>query len=88
MTEARLNRRERELLDFERDWRLHEGHKEQAIRERFRITSARYYQLLNRLLDSPAAEAHDPLTIRRLRRRREARLKRRTAAALGERPGR
>ncbi|WP_408996230.1 DUF3263 domain-containing protein, partial [Streptomyces caniscabiei] len=33
----------------------------------------RYYQLLNALLDDPRALAHDPVTINRLRRVREAR---------------
>jgi hypothetical protein len=82
----RLGQRARAMLDFERDWRVHEGRKEQAIRERFDISPARYYQLLARVIEHPAAEVHDPLTVRRLRRRREERSRRRTARALGE-PG-
>lgn len=65
-----LGERERALLDFERDWRAHAGRKEQAVRERFDISPTRYYQLLNRVLDLPAARAYDPLLVARLRRRR------------------
>jgi hypothetical protein len=81
----RLLSRDRALLDFERDWRAHQGGKEAAVRERFKVSAARYYQLLNRLADDPAADAYDPLTVRRLRRRRDERDRRRTARALGER---
>lgn len=77
-----------DLLDFERDWRVHQGDKEAAVRERFGISAARYYQLLARVIDDPDAMAHDPLTVRRLRRRRDARRTARTAKALGERTGR
>ena len=78
----------RALLDFERDWSVHQGGKEAAIAERFGISAARYYQLLARVLDEPQALAYDPLTVRRLRRRRDQRRDRRTARALGERTGR
>lgn len=49
------------------------GAKERAIRERLGISPTRYYQLLNALLDDPYALAHDPVTVNRLRRRRESR---------------
>ena len=80
--------RMRALLDFERDWSVHQGGKEAAIAEHFGISAARYYQLLARVLDEPRALAYDPLTVRRLRRRRDQRRDRRTARALGERTGR
>jgi transcription initiation factor TFIIIB Brf1 subunit/transcription initiation factor TFIIB len=82
-----LDRRSRALLDFERDWRIHEGRKEQAVRERFGISAARYYQLLNRVIDQRESDAYDPLTVRRLRQRRTVRQRRRTARALGEPQG-
>lgn len=82
-----LDDRERDLLDFERDWRTHAGRKNQAIRDRFAVTPARYYQLLNRLLDRPEALAYDPLTVKRLRRRREQRLRRRSTRVPDEPPG-
>ena len=80
--------RERALLDFERDWAAHQGDKEAAIRAEFSISAARYYQLLARLIDDADALAYDPLTIRRLRRKRDARRNQRTARSLGERAGR
>jgi hypothetical protein len=85
---SHIEERTRDVLDFERDWRSHEGRKNAAIRERFGITPARYYQLLNRAIDDPDALDHDPLTVRRLRRRRDERVRRRSARALGERAGR
>lgn len=72
-TERNLNGREQGLLDFERDWRAHEGGKAEAVRRRFGFSPSRYSQLLALLLDDPAALAYDPLTVRRLRRRREER---------------
>lgn len=53
------------------------GPKERAIRERLGISPTRYYQLLNALLDDPRALAHDPVTVNRLRRVRDARRARR-----------
>lgn len=86
--QAPLDERGRALLDFERNWPLvGEGSKEDALRAAFGITKARYYQLLKRLVDSEAAYAYDPLTVKRLRRRAQAQVRRRTAAALGERRG-
>ena len=49
------------------------GAKERAIREQLGLAPVRYYQLLNALLDDPRALAHDPVTVNRLRRIREAR---------------
>lgn len=80
--------RNRALLDFERDWALHQGDKEQAIRDHFGFSGARYYQLLGRLIDDADALAYDPLTVRRLRRRRDERRNRQAAKTLGERAGR
>jgi hypothetical protein len=71
-----LSRREQAVLDFERNWPEHEGRKEQAIRQRFGISQARYYQLLNRTIDLRAASDYDPLLVLRLRRRRDERKRR------------
>lgn len=81
-----LSAREREVLAFERDWAVQEGHKQQAIRDHFGFTPAYYYQLLSRLLARPEAEAFDPLLVRRLRRRRQQRATQRTG--LSEQVGR
>ncbi|PZU36694.1 MAG: DUF3263 domain-containing protein [Microbacterium sp.] len=62
---------ERAILAFEGEWLRHAGAKEQAIRSDLGLAPARYYQLLGRLIDSPAALAHDPMLVRRLRRLRD-----------------
>ena len=69
------------ILDIERQWWKYSGAKETAIRERFDMSATRYYQVLNALIDEPAALAHDPLLIRRLRRLRDARARRRSSLA-------
>jgi hypothetical protein len=80
-----LDDRAREILDFEREgWKLTIA-KERAIRERFGFSPARYHQLLNRIIDTPAALADDPMLVRRLRRVREARRRKRVAGQLGVR---
>ena len=53
--------------------RLTGGHRERAARERLGVDPTRYGQLLNRVLDDPAALAHDPVLVNRLRRLRDAR---------------
>ncbi|MGI5213064.1 DUF3263 domain-containing protein [Plantactinospora sp. CA-290183] len=68
-----LSEREREILAFERRWWRHAGAKEQAIRDAFDLSATRYYQLLNGLLDNPAALAADPVLVARLRRLRATR---------------
>jgi hypothetical protein len=61
------------ILDFERrDW-PHPGAKEEAIRVELGLNSARYYQLLNAVIESPTALAQDPMLVRRLRRIRDGR---------------
>ena len=59
-----------QILAFERQWWKYAGAKEQAIRELFDMSATRYYQVLNALIDSPAALAHDPMLVKRLRRMR------------------
>ncbi len=71
------------LLDFEKLWWSLPGSKEAEIRERFGISTTRYYQLINALIDTEAALAYDPLLVKRLRRLRTARQKERTARRLG-----
>jgi hypothetical protein len=73
VAEPALGERERQMLDFERKWWKHAGSKEQAIRDTFDLSATRYYQLLNNLLDNPAALAHDAVTVGRLRRLRTTR---------------
>ncbi|MFF5173975.1 DUF3263 domain-containing protein [Micromonospora sp. NPDC000089] len=72
-----LTEREVRILAFEQQWWKHAGAKEQAIRDTFGISATRYYQLLNGLLDRPAALAAEPLLIGRLRRLRSSRARNR-----------
>lgn len=78
-----LSERDQQILAFERQWWKYAGAKEQAVRELFEMSATRYYQVLNALIDSPAALAHDPMLIKRLRRMRSSRQRARTARRLG-----
>jgi hypothetical protein len=78
-----LTRRDREILSFERQWWKYAGAKEQAIRELFDMSGTRYYQVLNALIDTPAALAADPMLVKRLRRLRASRQRQRSARSLG-----
>ncbi len=68
-----LTERDRAILDFERSWWNEPGPKELAIRERFDLSTTRYYEILHELIDAPEALEYDPLVIRRLRRVRDRR---------------
>ena len=50
------------------------------------MSATRYYQVLNALIDAPAALAYDPLLVKRLRRLRQARQRARSARRLGLEP--
>ncbi|MFD6135049.1 DUF3263 domain-containing protein [Isoptericola sp. NPDC056618] len=79
-----LSDRDREILAFERQWWKYAGAKEQAVRELFGLSATRYYQVLNALIDSPAALAHDPMLVKRLRRMRSTRQRARSARRLSD----
>ena len=78
-----LTEREREILAFERQWWKYAGAKETAIRELFDLSATRYYQILNALIDRPAALMADPMLVKRLRRLRSTRQRTRSARRLG-----
>ena len=78
-----LTERDREIIAFERQWWKYAGAKEQAIRELFDMSATRYYQVLNTLIDSPAALEADPMLVKRLRRLRASRQRARSARRLG-----
>jgi len=80
---AGLGERDRDILEFERQWWKYAGAKETAIRESFDMSATRYYQVLNALIDRPEALAEDPLLVRRLRRMRAERQRVRSARRLG-----
>ncbi|MBP2437218.1 DUF3263 domain-containing protein [Microbacterium amylolyticum] len=70
---ASLDERARAVLAFESEWPRPSGAKEEAIRAHLDLEPARYYQLLARLVDDPAAWEHAPMLVARLRRLREQR---------------
>ncbi len=78
-----LSERDARILDFERTAPQHRGSKERAIRSEFQFSAARYYQLLNAVIDSPAAYVLDPLLVSRLRRARRMRTSQFTVDADG-----
>jgi Protein of unknown function (DUF3263) len=78
-----LSDRDREIIAFERQWWKYAGAKEQAIRELFDMSATRYYQVLNALIDNPAALEADPMLIKRLNRLRATRQRARSARRLG-----
>ncbi len=78
-----LSERDEQMLDLERQWWKYAGAKEQAIRDTFDLSATHYYQVLNALIDTEAALAHDPMLVKRLRRLRESRQQARSARRLG-----
>jgi len=54
------------LLEFEREWRAHNAAKEDAIRREFSLSAARHYQVLDVVIDSPAAVRYDPMLVGQL----------------------
>lgn len=75
---AQLTDDQKAIIDFAARWWKYAGAQEQAIRDDFEISGTRFWQLLNDLLDEPAALAYDPQTINRYRRLRDQRLRARS----------
>ncbi|KTR96464.1 hypothetical protein NS220_01960 [Microbacterium testaceum] len=59
-----------ELLDFEEQWPRWSGRKDEAIRARFGVPPARYFQLLEHAIDTREALEARPILVRRLLRQR------------------
>jgi hypothetical protein len=78
-----LSELEIKMLEFERTWWRHAGAKESSIKELFNLTPPAYYQLLNNLIDRPAALMAEPLLVKRLLRLREQRTASRSSSRLG-----
>ena len=83
LEDSALTDRDREILAFERQWWKYAGAKEQAVRDLFDMSATRYYQVLNALIDRPAALELDPMLVKRLRRMRQSRQRARSARRLG-----
>lgn len=80
--------RDRAIIEFERTWWSEGVSKESIIRERFELSTTRYYELLADLIDSDEAYAYDPLVIRRLRRLRDRRRRARFERQIEQPPAR
>ncbi len=78
-----LSPRERAILTFEREWWKCADAKDAAARARLGLAPEDYYRALGAIIDHPAALAHDPLLVRRLRRQRMTRQRQRQAERLG-----
>jgi len=77
-----VSERVERILVFERQWSKQTGAKEEAIRSEFGLSVARYYQMLNALLDQPSALLFDPVLVNRLNRIKNARTWARSARVL------
>ena len=78
-----LSELEVRILEFERTWWRHAGAKESSIKELFNLTPPAYYQMLNNLIDRPAALMAQPLLVKRLLRLRDQRTTTRSSTKLG-----
>lgn len=76
-----LSELDKRVLAFEHDRARHDRTKEAEIRVEFDMSPARYYQVLNRVIDLPAALALDPQLVGRLQRLRQVRTRARAARA-------
>lgn len=83
-----LTDRDRAIIEFERTWWSEDASKESVIRERFELSTTRYYELLGELIDSDEAYEFDPLVIRRLRRLRDRRRRARYERQVEQPPAR
>lgn len=83
-----LTERDRAIIEFERTWWSEDVSKETIIRERFELSTTRYYELLGDLIDSDEAYEFDPLVIRRLRRLRDRRRRARYERQIEQPPAR
>lgn len=79
---APLSERDAKILDFERQWWKFAGAKEDSVRDLFHMSATEYYQVLNALIDSHEALAHDPMLVKRLRRMRASRQRGRASRSL------
>ena len=78
-----LSELEIKILEFERTWWRHAGAKESSIKELFNLTPPAYYQMLNNLIDRPAALMAQPLLVKRLLSLRDQRTASRSSTKLG-----
>jgi hypothetical protein len=85
ISDGALSELDLRVLAFEHERIGHDRNKEAAIRVEFDMSPARYYQVLGRVIDSPAALAHDPQLVTRLLRIRDTRTSARADRTFGTR---
>ena len=73
---------DKRTLAVEASWWRYGATKDTAIRAALDEAPADYHRRLNRLIDDPAAVAHSPVLVRRLRRQRARRLSGRSGRRL------
>ena len=83
MSALELSERDRRILDFEQDAPRAVAEKEVAVRRELGLSATRYQQLLNSLIDRPAALAYAPMLVGRLQRLRDSRSAARAARSFG-----
>ena len=74
--------RDRALLDFAGRWYRLPGAQAEAIVVELGMTATAFWQRVNTLIDRPDALAYAPMTVGRLRRLREDRLRARSVRGL------
>ena len=79
-----LSEDDREILEFERAWWGSVPNKESAVRERFGLTLARYYQRVYALCEGTAALEYDAVFVHQCR---QAQHMRQSARRLGPEGG-
>ena len=81
-----LTERDMAIIEFERSaWKSSET-KEKSIRQTFSISTARYYQLRDSLLDKQEALNFDPMVIKRLQRDRKVRRSKKLGISISNNP--
>lgn len=78
-----LSDRDRTVLELERQRWKYQAAKDAAVLDVLGMMPARYSQVLQTVIDQPAAEVWDPVTVRRLRRLRDVRARDRGARRSG-----
>jgi Protein of unknown function (DUF3263) len=78
-----LSQRQRELLDFEREWWRFGLSKRAAIPHQLGCSPAAYYSALRRLVATEEAFAYDPLVVQRIRHRQLMQRRARVAGDVG-----
>lgn len=71
--QSELTDLEMRILEFERIRFGNPGAKQYALSREFGISSIRYFQMLNQVIDRPEAVLVDPVVVNRLRRMRDTR---------------